>query len=294
MPINYQELKNRRFDDVPHRYDATDTILYALGIGIGSDPEDLQQLRFVYEKDLLSLPTMAVVLGNPGFWMQSPDTGLDWKNILHIEQELTIHRPLKATGQVVGKTVVEAVVDKRSKGALLYTRCDIFDAVTAELIATTRSANLCRSDGNFGGGDTTRQPLHQLPSEPPDATCVLPTFGQSALIYRLSGDANPLHVDIRVAQSAGFDRPILHGLCTFGIAGHAALRVLCDYDPTRLKKLSARFSSPVYPGESLRTTFWKLGEGTAGFECHSVERNVAVIKGGRVEYFAFKRPCVLS
>lgn len=285
MPINYQELKNRRFDDVQRRYDATDTILYALGIGLGSDPQDLQQLRFVYEEKLLALPTMAVVLGNPGFWMQSPDTGLDWKNILHIEQEMTIHRPLQATGHVVGKTVVEAVVDKRSKGALVYTRCDIFDVATSELIATVRSGNLCRSDGNFGGGDTMRQPLPPLASGPSDLTCVLPTFGQSALIYRLSGDDNPLHVDIRVAQRAGFDRPILHGLCTFGVAGHAALRVLCDYDPTRLKKLSARFSSPVYPGESLRTTFWKRGAGTAGFECHSVERNVAVIKGGVVEYF---------
>lgn len=294
MPINYQDLKSRRFDDVQHRYDASETILYALGIGMGSDPQDLKQLRFVYEDDLLALPTMAVILGNPGFWMQSPDTGLDWRNILHIEQELTIHRPLQATGHVVGKTVVEAIVDKRSKGALLYTRCDIFDVATSELIATTRSTNLCRNDGNFEGGDTMRLPTHQPPSGPPDATCVLPTFGQSALIYRLSGDANPLHADIRVAQSSGFDRPILHGLCTFGIAGHAALRVLCDYEPARLKKLRVKFSSPVYPGESVRTTFWKNGEGTAEFQCHSVERDVAVIKGGYVEYFAFKRPCVLS
>src|SRR5659263_128113 len=114
MALNYKDLKNRSFEDVRQRYGASDTILYALGIGMGSDPRDLDQLRYVYEKDLLALPTMAVVLGSPGFWMRSPDTGLDWQNILHLEQELTLHRPLLASGDVVGKTVVEGIVDKRA------------------------------------------------------------------------------------------------------------------------------------------------------------------------------------
>lgn len=284
MTVKYNHLKNRPFDDVRQRYGASDTILYALGIGMGSDPGDLKQLRYVYEQDLLALPTMAVVLGSPGFWMRSPDAELDWKNIVHLEQELTLHRPLKASGEVVGKTVMEAVVDKRAKGALLYTRCDLFDATTSELIANTRSANLCRSDGHFEGADTVHAPLHRLPQGPPDITCVLPTFAQSALIYRLSGDDNPLHADIRVARGAGFDRPVLQGLCTFGIAGHAALRVLCDYEPARLKKLRVRFTAPLFPGESVRTEFWKYASGTAGFRCHSVERDVMVINNGFVEY----------
>ena len=284
MALNYKDLKNRSFEDVRQRYGASDTILYALGIGMGADPRDLDQLRYVYEKDLLALPTMAVVLGSPGFWMRSPDTGLDWQNILHLEQELTLHRPLLASGNVVGKTVVEGIVDKRAQGALLYTRCDIFDAISLAPIASMRSGNLCRGDGNFGGGDRLGLPVHQLPKSQPDITCVLPTFGQSALIYRLSGDDNPLHADIRFAQGAGFDRPILHGLCTFGMAGHAALKVLCAYEPARLKKLRVRFTSPVYPGETLRITFWKYGNGTAGFQCHSVERDVMVINNGFVEY----------
>ena len=284
MAIDYTALKNRRFEDVRQRYQAADCMLYALGIGMGADPQDLNQLRYVYEQDLLVMPTMAVVLGCPGFWMRAPDTGLDWKNILHVEQALTLHRPLPAAGEVVGKTAIESIVDKRALGALLTIRRDIFDAATSVPIASLRSAMLCRSDGYFGGGDAPRRSARPASSGAPDSHCVLPSFAQSALIYRLSGDANPLHADIRVAQGAGFERPILHGLCMFGMAGHAALRVLCGYDPARLKKLSLRFTSPFYPGESLRTSFWKLAAGRAAFQCHSAERNMMVIQHGLVEY----------
>lgn len=284
MAINYIELKNRRFEDVHHRYGAKDSMLYALGIGMGSDPQDLSQLRFVYEQELLAVPTMAVVLGCPGFWMHAPDAGLDWKNILHVEQELTLHRTLQPVGNVVGKTAIESIVDKRSQGALLTTRRDIFDVTTSELIASTRATILCRSDGHFGGGDPVVSAVRQVPQGSPDVTCVLPSFGQSALIYRLSGDYNPLHADIRVAQSAGFERPILHGLCTFGMVGHAALRALCAYDPSRLKKLKLRFSAPFYPGERLKISFWLLGSGSAAVQCQSEESGVTVIQHGVVEY----------
>jgi acyl dehydratase len=286
MPIHYTALKNRRFEDVHQRYSARDTILYALGIGMGADPTDLDQLRYVVEADLRAMPTQAVVLGSPGFWMQSPDTGLDWQNILHVDQELTLHQTLPASGEVVGKTTVEALVDKRASGAMLYTRCDVFDAATLAPLATTRSGNLCRSDGHFEGGDTLDWPVHKLPKTPPDLQCDLPSTAQAALIYRLSGDHNPLHVDIKLAQQAGFERPFMQGLGTFGMAGHAALRMLCAYEPSRLKKLRARFSAPFYPGETLRTVFWTYGDGTAGFQCHSLQRGVMVINNGWVEYMA--------
>ena len=286
MALHFTALKNRHFDDVPQRYGESDTLLYALGIGLGADPFDRQQLRFVYEENLLALPTLAVVLGSAGFWMQAPDTGLDWQNIVHLEQELTLHRPLQASGEVVGKTVVERLTDLRAQGALLTTRCDLFDSTSAELIATSRSGNLCRSNGHFEGGDPAGASIQRLPARPPDLACVLPSFAQAALIYRLSGDRNPLHVDPQQAQRAGFERPILHGLATFGMAGHAALRVLCGYQPARLKKLKARFTAPFYPGETLRTTFWKTGHGSAGFQCHAVEREVMVINHGWVEYTA--------
>lgn len=284
MALDYTALKNRHFKDVLQRYGESDTLLYALGIGLGADPFDLQQLRFVYEENLLALPTLAVVLGSAGFWMAAPDTGLDWHNIVHFDQELTLHRPLQATGEVVGKTVVERLTDLRAQGALLTTRCDLFDRATDELMATSRSGSLCRSDGHFEGGDPVGASVHRLPARAPDLTCVLPSFAQAALIYRLNGDRNPLHADPQQAQRAGFERPILHGLATFGMAGHAALRVLCDYQPARLKKLKARFTAPFYPGETLRTTFWKTGNGSAGFQCHAVEREVMVINHGWVEY----------
>lgn len=284
MSINFRTLKNRQFEDVRHRYGATDSMLYALGIGMGTDPSDLDQLRYVYEQALLAVPTMAVVLGCPGFWMRSPDTGLDWKKVLHVEQELNMHQTLRPSGEVIGKTVIESIVDKRSAGALLTTRRDVVDAATSEIVASTRSVILCRGDGHFGGGDPASPPSRWCPQGPPDRTCILPSSAQSALIYRLSGDDNPLHADIRVAQNAGFERPILHGLCTFGMAGHAALRTLCAYDPARLKKLKLKFSSPFYPGESLKTVFWTHGHGSATFQCYSLQRDVMVIHHGVVEY----------
>ena len=286
MPIHYTDLKNHRFEDVRQCYSPRDTILYALGIGMGADSQDLDQLRYVFEADLRAMPTMAVVLGSPGFWMQSSKLGLDWKNILHLDQELTLHQPLAASGEVVGKTTVEAVVDKRAMGAVIYTQCNIFDAATSALLATTRSGNLCRSTGSFEGADTNDWPVHKLPKNAPDLQCDLQSTTQAALIYRLSGDHNPLHVDITQARQAGFQRPILHGLSTFGMAGHAALRTLCAYEPGRLKKLRVRFSAPFYPGETLRTTFWAYGNGTAGFQCYSVQRRVMVINNGFVEYVA--------
>ena len=292
MPINITHLKARRFDAVRQRYTARDTVLYALGIGMGADmgtgtdPQDPAQLRYLLEPDLRAMPTQALVLGSPGFWMQSPDTGLDWKNIVHLDQELTLHQPLPASGEVVGQTTLEAVVDKRASGALLYTRCDLFDAATSAPLATSRSGNLCRSDGHFGGAGTIDWPVHKLPNSPPHLTCDLPSTAQAALIYRLSGDHNPLHVDIRQAQEAGFERPIFHGLGTFGMAGHAALRVLCGYEPHRLTQIRARFVAPFYPGETLRTSFWVYGNGTAGFQCHAVQRGVMVINHGWVAYTA--------
>lgn len=285
--MDYTALKQRKFDDVVHRYDVTDSILYAVAVGLGVDSADLQQLRFVYEEQIQALPTMAVVLGYAGFWMKLPDAGLDWKNILHVDQELVMHRSLSPHGEVIGRTVVEGIEDRGNKGALIYTRCDLYDSRTSELIATTRSGNLCRSDGNFGGGDVIPRIAHSIPERSADAECTLPTSLQSALIYRLCGDDNPLHVDIRVANDAGFERPILHGLCTFGVAGHAVLRSLCEYRPERLKKMRVRFSSPVYPGDTLRTTFWIHGDGIAVFQCHALERDVMVINNGYVEYEHF-------
>jgi acyl dehydratase len=285
MPIDYQKLKNRSFADITHTYTPKDCMLYALGLGLGADPLDPEQLRFVYEKDLQVLPTMAVVLASPGFWLQNADTGVDWKAVLHGEQGLTLHRPLRAGGTLIGKMRIEEIVDKGAdKGALIYSRRELYDQASGELVCSLTSTSFCRRDGGFGGPGGPTRPPHELPAREPDMACDLRTLPQAALIYRLSGDYNPLHADPVVAASAGFKQPILHGLCTYGVAGHAILKTLCGYDPARLRRLDVRFSAPVYPGENIRTEIWKEAPGRASFRARVVERDVVVLNNGVVEY----------
>jgi acyl dehydratase len=285
MPIDYQKLKHWPFEDLVHAYTAKDCMLYALGLGVGADPLDLQQLRFVYEKDLQVLPTMAVVLASPGFWLQQPGTGVNWKAVLHGEQGLTIHRPLRASGTLIGKMAIDEIVDKGpDKGALIYSRRELYDQQSGELMCSLSSTSFCRGEGGFGGPSGPTRAPHELPSRAPDLSCDLRTLPQAALIYRLSGDYNPLHADPSVAASIGFKQPILHGLCTYGVAGHAILKTLCGYDSTRLRRLDVRFSAPVYPGETIRTEIWNEGAGRASFRARVVERDVMVLNNGVVEY----------
>lgn len=287
MAIDYQKLKNRKFADLVQSYTARDTILYALGIGMGMDPLDRNELPYVYEENLRMAPTMPVVLGSPGFWVKEPDSGVTWQSVLHGEQGLTIHRPLPATGTVIGRTSVEEIIDKGAgKGALLYSRRDIIDQKTGELLCSLTSTSFCRADGGFGGPSGPTKTVHEIPVRAPDLSCDLRTLPQSALIYRLSGDYNPLHADPAVAEGVGFKAPILHGLCTYGVAGHAILRNLCGYDGSRLRRFDVRFSSPVYPGETIRTEIWKEGAGRASFRCRVVERDVVVLNNGYTEYVA--------
>lgn len=285
MAIVYDTLKNWSFPDVEQEYNDITTMLYALGVGLGQDPMDERQLTFVYEENLRALPTMAVVLGYPGFWLIDPKTGVDWKQVLHGEQGLIVHSPLPATGTVIGRSRIDEVIDKgQGKGALIYSSRDILDKKTGKLYCTVTGTTFCRADGGFGGPSGPVKPVHPIPERAPDAASTLTTRPEQALLYRLSGDRNPLHADPKVAAVAKFPKPILHGLGTFGLAGHAILRELCDYDPARLKQMHVRFSSPVYPGESVKTEIWREGHGRAAFRCWVVERNVMVINNGMIEY----------
>lgn len=286
MAIDYEKLKARKFEDVEQSYTERDTMLYALGIGLGQDPMDEQQLNFVYEEQLRSLPTMSVVLGAPGFWAKDPGTGLDWVKILHGEQGLINHKPLPAQATVVGKTRITEIVDKGAdKGALLFVERDVIDKATGDLLATLTSTTFCRGDGGFGGPTGPTPQPHALPERAPDEVCDLPTLPMSALIYRLSGDYNPLHADPKVAAAGGFKQPILHGLCTFGVAGHAILKTCCGYRPERLKSMQLRFSAPVYPGETIRTEIWRDGD-VVSFRSKVVERDIVVLNNGKVELAA--------
>ena len=283
MTIDYDKLINYRIPEVEQHVTRKDTILYALGVGLGADPCDEDQLKFVYENELAALPTMAIILGYPGPWHAEADVGITRSHVVHGEQGFTIERPLPVEGVVVGSTEIAAVIDKgKDKGALVMTRTTVRDKGNGEVFCTLTSTTFCRADGGFGGPSGPVREPHAIPARPPDMTCDLPTLPQAALIYRLSGDYNPLHADPAYAKKAGFKMPILHGRCTFSVAGHALLRTCCGYDPAKLKSMDGRFSSPVYPGETIRTEMWVDGP-IVSFRSTVPARNVTVLNNGRAE-----------
>jgi acyl dehydratase len=282
MPLDYQKLMNWRFEDVRQTYTHKDTILYALGLGLGASPMDEKQLRFVFEKDLVALPTMAVVLGSPGFWMKDPAVGVDWKRLLHGEQGIVIEKPLPSHGQVIGRSRITKIIDKGAdKGALVLSERDIIDATTNDVLARMTATTFLRGDGGFGGSPDGAPKPHAIPDRAPDLVDDFRTVPQAALIYRLSGDDNPLHADPEVARAGGFPQPILHGLCTLGIAGHTILKNVCKWDVGQFRSLALRFTSPVFPGETIRTLMWIDGS-TVSFRAKVVERDVFVLDNGRV------------
>jgi acyl dehydratase len=280
MPFDPQKILNWKFPEVEHSYSERDTMLYALGLGCGSDPNEAGDLKYVYERGLVALPTMAVVLAYPGNWLESKDSTADYSKVLHGEQYLTMHRPIPAAGSVIGRGRVKELLDKgREKGAVLYVERQILDKADGQPIATMTSAAMLRGDGGFGGKPGPQPAPHALPDGPARLSLDLKVAANAALIYRLSGDRNPLHADPVAAARGGFKMPILHGLCTYGIAGRAIVKSCCGDDPSRLRGLQVRFSSPVFPGETIRTEMWPEGSRVA-FRARVVERDVVVLNNG--------------
>jgi acyl dehydratase len=283
VAINYDTLVNFRIPEVGQQLTKRDTILYALGVGLGSDPCDENQLKFVYEQNLVALPTMSIILAYPGPWHAQGDTGITRSHVVHGEQGFTIHRPVPVEGAVTGLTEITNVIDKgKDKGALVMTKSIVREKASQAPICTLTSTTFCRADGGFGGPSGPVREPHAIPNRAADLTCDLPTLPQAALIYRLSGDYNPLHADPAYAKKAGFKMPILHGRCTFSVAGHALLKACCGYQPERLKSMEGRFSSPVYPGETIRTEMWVDG-GVVSFRSTVPTRGVTVLNNGRAE-----------
>ena len=283
MTINYDKLINWKIPEVEQQLTKRDTILYALGVGLGADPCDVNQLKYVYEQNLQALPSMAIILGYPGPWHAQGDTGITRSHVVHGEQGFVIHKQLPVDTAVAGLTKVVGVLDKgRDKGALVLTESTVRDKSSGDIVCTLTSTTFCRADGGFGGPSGSSKPQHPIPDRSPDMTCDLPTLPQAALIYRLSGDYNPLHADPAYAQKAGFKMPILHGRATFSVAAHALLKTCCDYDAARFKSMDGRFSSPVYPGETIRTEMWR-DRNIVSFRSTVPARNVTVLNNGRAE-----------
>jgi acyl dehydratase len=287
LPLDAEKLLALKIPDVEQAYGPKDCMLYALGLGLGQDPLNTHELAFIYEKNLKVLPTYALVQGYSAFWLRQPDLGITWTHVVHGEQGLELHEPVAPQGNVIGRTRILDVVDKgEGKGALVYSERAIIDKASGRKLATLKQTTFCRADGGFGGPRREVPPPHALPTRAPDGICDLATRPEMALIYRLSGDINPLHADPEFAKAAGFPRPILHGLATFGVAGHALLKAVCGYGAARLTAISGRFSAPVFPGETIRTEFWRAnnkGAGVVSFRARVVERDAIVIDNGRAE-----------
>ena len=283
MSLNYKKIVNWPFEDVIQSYSERDSIIYALSLGLGSNATDPSELKFVYEKELQTFPTMAVVMGHPGPWMQDPETGIDFVKVLHGEQYLEIHKPLPTEGSIIGRTRVVDVIDKGAdKGALIITERKLYEQKTGDLLNTQSAIIFARGDGGFGGPATSAPAPHSLPDRDPDRVVDIPISTQAALLYRLNGDYNPLHADPVIAKKAGFEAPILHGLASYGIAARAVLKALDNGDASELRSFGLRFSAPVYPGETIRTDVWKDGN-IVSFRASVVERDMTVLKNGRAE-----------
>lgn len=281
--LELDRLRNWRLSAIDHEYTAKDTILYALGLGFGADPADEADLRFVYEDGLKAIPAMCNTLAHPGFWLRSPELGIDWVRMLHGEQAFVIHRPLPVAGHVRGEYEILSVEDKgATRGAVLTLEKRLVDRKDGTLFCTVTTTIFLRGDGGQGGFGEAPAPPPAIPDASPDLVVDIAILPQAALIYRLSGDYNPLHASPAVARAAGFDRPILHGLCTMGVAARALLRGLCDNDPDRLSAMFVRFSSPVFPGETLRTEIFR-GQDAVRFRCRVLERDLLVLDRGTAE-----------
>ena len=278
--MDYHNIKNWTFPDVEQTYTENDSILYALGIGFGQEPTNPDHLKYVYEKNMQTFPTMSVVLGYPGFWMKDPKAGVNWVKLVHGEQRMKIHRPLPTSGRVIGRSRITQVIDKGAdKGALVVSERTLYDPA-GHLYITISSTTFCRGDGGLSQSDEAPPALTATPERAPDLICELPTLPQAALIYRLCADNNPLHADIEVATNAGFPRPILHGLCTYGVAARAIVQAACNNDATRLTQMDTRFSSPVYPGETLVCEMWRDGAEAIRFRAKVKERDIVVLSHG--------------
>jgi acyl dehydratase len=281
MPIHTETLLNFPIPEIRQTLRWQDSALYALSLGVGQDPMDAAALRFVTEgADMQALPTMAVVLGYPGFWLADPATGVNAVRLVAGEQFVELHAALPTAGEIIGRSRVTGLVDRGAgKGALLYSERDILEAGSGTRLATVGGTTFLRGDGGFGGPEGPIRRLAAEPDSPPVVTIDLPTRPEMALLYRLNGDHNPLHSDPPLAARAGFPRPILHGLGTFGVVGRALLARVCDGDPARFGRMECRFSAPVFPGETIRTEIWP-NPGGAAFRARVVERDVTVISHG--------------
>ncbi len=279
MTIDYQDLMSRKARHEKVTFDDRDVMLYAMAVGFGRDPLNVSELRYVYEgAGLRTVPTLASTLASSSFLH---DCGWDYGRILHGEERLIIHRPLVESGTLLLDSEVTEVFDKGAeRGAVILTETRARTASDDEPSFTVRRTILARGDSGFGGPSGSGPAAHPVPRREPDLVSSFETRRGQALLFRLSGDRNPLHADPALAKRLGLPAPILHGLCSFGIACRAILKTICEYDQTLITELDVRFSAPVYPGETLVTEMWQEAN-VVSYRVRAAERDVVVLNHGR-------------
>ena len=293
MPIYYPDILQQRTAARTFTYGDKDVMLYALGIGLGADPMNETELPFVYERGLKVVPTAATVLAAaggggraraaagddapnpPGFRVSQ----LNFLMVVHGEQKVELHKPLPISGTFTAEGRTIGAFDKgEGKGAVVVNET-VWTDEKGEKVATLTGSTFARGDGGFGGPSEGAPEPHPVPTRAADLSVDIATREDQALLYRLNGDRNPLHSDPDVAKRAGFPRPILHGLCTYGITCRAVLHAITGYDPDQILSHQARFSASVFPGDVITVDLWKDAK-QISFEARVKARNVTVIKNG--------------
>ena len=290
MAIYYPDILQQRAAARTFTYGDKDVMLYALGIGLGADPMNETELPFVYERGLKVVPTAATVLsaansraaeGRPAPELPAGhrQSQMNFVMMVHGEQKVELHKPLPASGTFTAEGRTIGAWDKgEGKGAVVMNET-VWTDEKGEKAATLTMSMFYRGDGGFGGPTEGQPEPHVVPTRAPDLTVDISIRPDQALLYRLNGDRNPLHSDPEFAKRAGFPRPILHGLCTYGLTCRAVLQAITDYDPDQILSHQVRFSSPVFPGETITVDLWR-DDKAISFEAKVKDRGVTVIKNG--------------
>jgi acyl dehydratase len=284
MALSYDQLMALKSTGQKYSYTDREVMLYAYGIGLGADPMDEKELAFVNEacfteRPLKVVPTFASVAA----WGSGPgDMQLNRLMVVDGERDITFHAPMPVAANITADSSVLGVFDKGKDKGLVIRHQTVLKNEKSEALATLVASRFARGDGGIGGPAQDQPEAHEVPKRAPDKTVDISTRPDQALIYRLCGDRNPLHSDPEFAKRAGFPRPILHGMCTYGITCRGVLQTYADYDPSAFRRHAVRFSSPVFPGETVTMDLWKDGN-VISFEAKVKSRGVTVIKNGRTE-----------
>ena len=280
MPIDPAKAVGAKLADGETSYDRDQVILYHLGVGAGVPPTDPGELEYTYEKNLKVLPSFAVIpaFGSMGGIGNVPGLEFNFAMLLHGEQEVILHKPLPPQQKLKTSAHIPEIYDK-GKAALVILESTARDE-SGDPLFTNRFSLFIRGEGGFGG-DSGPKAGNAAPDRAPDGVVESKTLPQQALIYRLSGDKNPLHADPEFAKMAGFDQPIIHGLCSYGVVCKAIVDEVLDGDVARVVRYQARFAGVGFPGETYRTSYWKEGDRIL-LEAKSVERNAPIISNAAI------------